>query len=146
MVDLHPDDRFVTIEDTREIQCTAENKVELGTHGNFDMQSLLRLTLRLTPTRIIVGEVRGREALTMLKAWNTGHPGGVATVHANSALAGLTRIEQLISEAMRHPRRDLIAEAINVIIFISKTSRGRQIDEIIEVKGFDGKYDTTQVC
>ena len=84
-------DRIVLIEDTKELQCPAEDKVELltkNTEPRVTMTDLLRMTLRLRPDRIIIGEVRGPEALAMLKAWNTGHPGGVATDHANSAADG----------------------------------------------------------
>ena len=86
-----------------------------------DMQRLLKATLRLRPDRIIVGEVRGGEALAMLKAWNTGHPGGVCTVHANHARAGLTRIEQMIAEVSQTPMHPLIAEAVNLIVSIVRT-------------------------
>jgi Flp pilus assembly CpaF family ATPase len=76
----------ILIEDTRELQCAAPDTVALRTRpGVVTMADLVRSTLRLRPDRIIVGEVRGGEALDMLKAWNTGHPGGIATVHANSA-------------------------------------------------------------
>lgn len=106
------------------------------------MNDLLRATLRLRPDRIIVGEVRGGEALSLLKAWNTGHPGGIATVHANSARAGLIRLEQLVAEAAstagNRQMSALIAEAIDLIVVISKVSGGRKITEITQVKGFDG--------
>jgi len=106
-------DRVLILEDTRELQCKAEDTVALRTHGqNVKLSDLVRSTLRLRPDRIIVGEVRGPEALDMLKAWNTGHPGGIATVHANSAKAGLSRIEQLILEGVQTVPRALIAEAI----------------------------------
>ena len=98
----------------------------------------MRSTLRLRPDRIIVGEVRGPEALDMLKAWNTGHPGGIATIHANSAKAGLSRIEQLILEGARTVPRELIAEAIDVIVFISGRGTKRRIETIarlVEVSG-----------
>jgi type IV secretion system protein VirB11 len=91
--------------------------------------------MRLRPDRIVVGEVRGPEALTLLKAWNTGHPGGCATVHANNALGGLRRLEQLIQEAIPAPQKELIAEAVNVIVYIERTARGRQIKEIVSVAG-----------
>ena len=98
---------------------------------------LLRATMRLRPDRILVGEVRGAEALDLLKSWNTGHSGGIATVHANSAKAGLIRLEQLIAESTQSPMQTLIAEAINIIIFIAKTNHGRKIKEVIEVTGYD---------
>src|SRR3546814_2973448 len=88
----HLDERVILIEDTRELQCAASDVVALRTRpGIVGMADLVRSTLRLRPDRIIVGEVRGAEALDMLKAWNTGHPGGIATVHANSAPSALYR-------------------------------------------------------
>ena len=105
MVQATPHHRLVIIEDTAEIQCAAPNAVVLRATDTVDMQRLLKATLRLRPDRIIVGEVRGGEALAMLKAWNTGHPGGVCTVHANHARAGLTRVEQMIAEVSQTPMR-----------------------------------------
>jgi len=98
---------------------------------------LVRATMRLRPDRILVGEVRGGEALDLLKAWNTGHPGGIATVHANSAAEGLFRIEQLISEASMSPMPHLIGSAIDFIIFICRTQTGRKVTEVATVSGFD---------
>ena len=132
-----PEDRVVIIEDTAEIQCAAKNNVILRTSKEVSMLDLLRATMRLRPDRILVGEVRGAEALDLLKSWNTGHSGGVATVHANSARAGLIRLEQLIAEATQAPMQTLISEAINIIIFITKTSKGRMVKEVIEVTGYD---------
>jgi type IV secretion system protein VirB11 len=145
MVDVSPDHRIVIIEDTREIQCRAKNSVQMKSSESKSMNQLLRATLRLRPDRIIVGEVRGGEALSLLKAWNTGHPGGIATLHANSARAGLIRLEQLIAEAVsdagNRQMSALIAEAVNLIVVISKVSGSRKITEIAQVKGFDGaKY------
>jgi type IV secretion system protein VirB11 len=84
--------------------------------------------------------VRGAEALDLLKAWNTGHPGGIATLHANSALGGLHRLEQLIGEASSHIPRRLIAETIDLIVFIARRNGTRRIKTISEVTGFDGEY------
>ena len=98
----------------------------------------MRSTLRLRPDRIIVGEVRGAEALDLLKAWNTGHPGGITTLHANSALGALIRLEQLAMEATRRAPFDLIAEAIDVVIFMSRTGGQRRVEEALRVSGFDG--------
>lgn len=133
-----PEDRLVVLEDTREIQCDGRNTVFLKTSDQVSMTGLLRATLRLRPDRIIVGEVRGGEALALLKAWNTGHPGGIATLHANNAKAGLIRLEQLIGEVSQAPMPRLIAEAVDMICVISKTSTGRKVTEIVAVHGFDG--------
>ncbi len=136
VTDTHANDRLVIIEDTREIQCSAENAVQLRTSQEVDMLKLLRATMRLRPDRILVGEVRGAEALSLLKAWNTGHPGGVATVHANGAAAGLVRIEQLVSEAGNIAGvSSLIHEAVDLVIAIQKCKGGRTIKEILDVKG-----------
>jgi len=138
---LTQDDRIVIIEDTAEIQCEAHNKVILRTTDTTTMARLLKATMRLRPDRILVGEARDGVALDLLKAWNTGHPGGMATIHANSAKAGLTRLEQLIAEVTQSPMQKLIAEAINLVIFITKTKTGHLVEQIIEVKGFDVKND-----
>jgi type IV secretion system protein TrbB len=132
------DQRVVIIEDTRELRCDARDAVALRTKpGVATLADLVRSTLRLRPDRIVVGEVRGGEALDMLKAWNTGHPGGIATVHANSARAALYRIEQLIQEAVTTVPRRLIAEAIDLVVFIQGRGPGRRIETTIEVKGLD---------
>lgn len=136
----YPDERLVIIEDTAEIQTSAKNAVLLHTSSEVTMQDLLRATMRLRPDRILVGEVRGSEALALLKAWNTGHSGGVATVHANNAAGALIRLEQLTSEAVTGgmPMKPLIAEAIDIVIQIERDGRSRRISEIVSVDGLDG--------
>lgn len=132
------DERVILIEDTRELQCAAPDCVALRTRaGSVTMADLVLSTLRLRPDRIIVGEVRGAEALDMLKAWNTGHPGGIATVHANSATSALSRLEQLIQEAVAVLPRRLIADAIDLIVFISGRGAHRRIETIARVAGID---------
>ncbi|PXA86597.1 P-type conjugative transfer ATPase TrbB [Nostoc sp. 3335mG] len=132
------DERVILIEDTRELQSPAADTVALRTRSHMvSMADLVRSTLRLRPDRIVVGEVRGPEALDMLKAWNTGHPGGIATVHANSAPAALTRIEQLVQEAVVTVPRRLIAEAIDLIVFISGRGIQRRITSIARLTGVD---------
>ncbi len=136
------DERVILIEDTRELQCAAPDCVPLRTRpGIVSMADLVRSTLRLRPDRIIVGEVRGAEALDMLKAWNTGHPGGIATIHANSARSSLYRLEQLISEAVVTVPRPLIAETIDLIVFIHGRGTGRRIETIAQVTGLDANGD-----
>ena len=131
MVALTPEDRLVIMEDTAEIQCKADNAVILRTSIDISMQQLLRATMRLRPDRIIVGEVRGAEALALLKSWNTGHPGGIATLHANSADSGLVRLEQLIAESgIQADMKALIDEAVDLVIFIEKQGGKRVIKEI----------------
>jgi type IV secretion system protein TrbB len=133
-----PDERLVIIEDTVEIQCRSENVVPMRTADGVDMLRLLKATMRMRPTRILVGEVRGAEALALVKAWNTGHPGGVCTVHANDTYAALVRLESLIAEASVAPMQRLIAEAVNVVVSIAKTSAGRRITDVAAVSGYDG--------
>jgi type IV secretion system protein VirB11 len=136
----HLDERVILIEDTRELQCAAPDVVALRTRaGSVTMADLVRSTLRLRPDRIIIGEVRGKEALDMLKAWNTGHPGGIATVHANSALSSLYRLEQLVQETVVTVPRRLIAEAIDLIVFIAGRGLGRRVETIARVAGVDAQ-------
>ena len=132
------DERVVILEDTRELKCAAADCLALRTKpGVASLGDLVRSTLRLRPDRIIVGEVRGPEALDMLKAWNTGHPGGLTTVHANSALAGLYRLEQLVQEAVVTVPRDLIVEAIDVVVFMAGRGTRRRVETVLEVKSLD---------
>lgn len=143
------DERVILIEDTRELQCAAPDCVALRTRpGAVTLADLVRSTLRLRPDRIIVGEVRGAEALDMLKAWNTGHPGGIATVHANSARSALYRLEQLVQESVVTVPRRLIAEAIDLVVFIQGRGIGRRIETIAEVTGLDadGDYAVTDLA
>jgi type IV secretion system protein VirB11 len=138
------DHRIVIIEDTIELQCSAKDYVSLRTTDLISMEQLLKATMRLRPDRIIVGEVRGGEALTLLKAWNTGHPGGLATVHANSAIQGLTRLEQLIQEVIIGVPRQLIADAIHMIIYIQRDGVKRNVKEVIQIEGYNKTYITTE--
>jgi type IV secretion system protein VirB11 len=131
--------RVVLIEDTRELQCSAPDRVELLTkqiEPKVTMNDLLRMTLRLRPDRIVIGEVRGGEALAMLKAWNTGHPGGIATIHANSAQDALHRLEDLIGEVSQTIPYRSIASAINLVVFIERITEapGRRVSQVIAVE------------
>jgi len=130
---ISPDHRIVIIEDVLELQCSVKNTVFLRTSATIDQVSLLRATLRLRPDRIVVGEVRDKSALALLKAWNTGHPGGVGTVHANSTGTALIRVGQLIQEAGVPAAPELISEAVDMVISISRNPTGRMIDEVAEV-------------
>jgi type IV secretion system protein VirB11 len=145
MVDVCPDDRFVIMEDTRELQCTAKNAVLMRSVDQADMTRLLKATMRLRPDRILVGEVRDGAALALLKAWNTGHPGGAATLHANSAAAGLIRMEQLVAEATHAPMQSLIGEAVDLIVSIERHAGSRRINEVLQVTGHDGQRYTTRL-
>ncbi len=143
MVETDPSERLVIIEDTGEIQCAAENYVQYHTSPQVTMTALLKTTLRMRPDRILVGEVRGPEALDLLMAWNTGHEGGAATLHANNAQAGLSRLALLISMHPDSPRpiEPLIGDAVHLIVHIARTPEGRRIESILEVGGYaDGNY------
>ena len=146
LVEIAPEHRLVILEDTSEIQCVAKNHVILRTTDHVDMGRLLKSTMRLRPDRIVVGEVRDGAALTLLKAWNTGHPGGIATIHANSAAAALTRLEQLVAESSTQPMPEVIGEAVDLIVSIERTPSGRAVREILRIEGFGGgQYLTTPV-
>lgn len=135
-------DRVVLIEDTRELQCAAPNLVSLRTKdGVATLSDLVRSALRLRPDRIPIGEVRGAEALDLLKAWGTGHPGGVGTIHAGTALGVLRRMEQLIQESVVTVPRALIAETIDVIAVLVREGTGRRLSELAEVRGLDRHGD-----
>ena len=135
-------DRVVLIEDTRELQCAAPNLVALRTKdGAASLTDLVRSALRLRPDRIPIGEVRGGEALDLIKAWGTGHPGGVGTLHAGSAMGALRRLEQLVQEAVITVPRALIAETIDVIAVLSGRGAARRLSELARVEGLDAHGD-----
>lgn len=145
MVIHDPTERVFIIEDTGEIQCAADNHVQYHTSLDVNMTSLLKTTLRMRPDRILVGEVRGAEALDLLDAWNTGHEGGAATLHANNAISGLDRLRSLITRNTAAPTdiESLIAEVVHVVVHICRTPEGRRIQEIITVLGYEnGTYIT----
>lgn len=137
MVIGDPGERVFIIEDTGEIQCVAQNCVQYHTSIDVNMTALLKTTLRMRPDRILVGEVRGPEALDLLMAWNTGHEGGAATLHANHARAGLDRLAMLISmhPDAPHPIEPLIGEAVHLIVHVARTAEGRCVQEILQVSG-----------
>lgn len=135
-------DRVVLIEDTRELQCLAPNLVALRTkEGVISLSELVRASLRLRPDRIPIGEVRGPEALDLLKAWGTGHPGGIGTIHAGSGLGALRRLEQLIQEAVVTVPRALIAETINLIAVLSGRGAARKLSALVSVQGLGKNGD-----
>jgi type IV secretion system protein VirB11 len=139
-------DRIVTIEDSAELRLNQKHVLRLESRpqniegeGEITIRELLRNSLRMRPDRIVVGEVRGPEALDLLKAWGTGHPGGIATIHAGSAHGALTRLEQLIQEVAVTAPRALIAESVNVIVFIAGRGRSRRVEDIVRVVGHDSR-------
>jgi len=142
-------DRVILIEDTAELQCSAQDKIQMLTKRTdppVTMTDLVRDTLRLRPDRIIIGEVRDGSALDLLKAWNTGHPGGLATIHANSALEGLTRLEDLIGEVTQRIPYRAIAQAINVIIYIERTLTGRRVKTVSRLVGRQDEIYQLEAC
>lgn len=146
MVERDPAERVVIIEDTGEIQCAAKNSVQYHTSFEVPMTLLLKTTLRMRPDRILVGEVRGPEALDLIMAWNTGHEGGAATLHSNNARAGLDRLAMLISMHPDAPRpiEPLIGEVVHVVVHIARTPEGRRVQEILAISGYaDGRYLTS---
>ena len=139
-------DRVVLIEDTRELQCKAPNLVALRTKdGVVSLSDLVRSSLRLRPDRIPIGEVRGAEALDLLKAWGTGHPGGIGTIHAGTALGALRRLEQLIQEAVITVPRELIAETIDLIAVLSGRGTSRRLSELAFIPGLDPQTNDYRV-
>ncbi|HEX5656744.1 MAG TPA: P-type conjugative transfer ATPase TrbB [Polyangiales bacterium] len=148
MARVCPEDRVVIIEDTEELQCTCENSVALRATRDVDMHQLLRWTLRLRPDRIVVGEVRGAEALVVLKSWNTGHPGGLTTLHANGAREALDKLEQLAAEGTGGfvPRHE-VAAAVDVVVYCERSRGHRRVAQVIQVEGLNGdsKYEWKEI-
>lgn len=146
MVVANPHERFVTIEDTAELQCTAENKVQYYTTTSVNMADLVKGTLRMRPDRILVGEVRDGTALDLVDAWNTGHEGGAGTLHANSPEAALSRLQSLITRNPAAPRviEPVIAEAVHIVVHITRTAtRSRRVEAILAIDGYEnGNYLT----
>jgi len=144
-------DRVIYIEDTPELVCDIPNSVDLLAceEIGIDMLRCVRIAMRLRPKRIVVGEVRGGEAHALLKAWNTGHPGGIATVHADDAYSGLLRLESLVAESTAAPCQELIAQAVHLVVFIEEEPRlaaGRKVRELIAVTGYaNGRYQFEQL-
>lgn len=130
-------DRVILIEDTPELQCTAADCVSMRTLRTFTMSDCLRSVLRMTPDRIVVGEVRGGEALALLDAWSTGHGGGCSTVHSNSAKDTLLRLENMTARVSQNPQQATIGQAVNLIVYLKYTGNRRMVEDILEVEGYD---------
>ncbi len=135
-------DRVFLIEDTPELQCSAWDTVSVLTRRAprpIGVADLVRDALRMRPDRIVVGEMRdGAAALETLKSWNTGHPGGLSTIHANSARDALQRVEDLVAEVAAIVPQRAIGQAVDVIVQIRRTDKGRRIEDILAVQGFVG--------
>jgi len=139
-------ERMIIIEDTQELQCACDDRVFLRTSDTVTIRDLLKATLRMRPDRISIGEIRGGAALDLLKAWNSGHPGGICTIHADSPRAGLDQLEQYISEVSISPQQKMISRVAHVLVFIKREGLKRVIESIAEVKGYkDGEYILEEV-
>ena len=142
---LTPTHRLIIIEDTAELQSKSPNAVFFRTSviADVDMRKLAKVSMRYAPKRILIGEVRDAAALELLKLWNTGHPGGIGTFHADSAEEALPRLEELVEEAGLGPKQKLIGRAVDLVVFMEKTpDNRRQISNILRVDGFDPKTET----
>jgi P-type conjugative transfer ATPase TrbB len=137
VTDLFPTERLVILEDTVELQCVAPDHLALRTSATVSLAQLVKSALRTSPTRIVVGEVRGSEALDLLDAWATGHPGGVATVHASSAEGALLRLDRLAQRANVPPQPHLVAEAIHLIAVLEGSHARRRVTDLVRVEGLD---------
>jgi type IV secretion system protein TrbB len=137
ITDLFPAERLVILEDTVELQCLARDHLALRTSPTVTLAQLVKSALRTSPTRIVVGEVRGSEALDLLDAWATGHPGGVATVHASSAEGALLRLDRLAQRANVPPQRHLVAEAVHLVAVLEGAHARRRLTELVQVEGLD---------
>jgi P-type conjugative transfer ATPase TrbB len=135
---LFPSDRIVLIEDTVELQCAAPDHLALRTTDGLRLRDLVKAALRTSPDRIVVGEVRDEAALELLDAWETGHPGGVSTLHANDPLSALHRLDRLAQRANVGPQPHLVGDAIHVVVMIAGGSQRRRVTALAEVHGFDG--------
>lgn len=146
MTDACPTERIVILEDTVELQCAADDHLALRTGAGLSLQELVKSTLRLSPNRIIVGEVRDAAALDLLDAWATGHPGGCATLHANSPVAALRRINALAMRANVPSQHELIAEAIHLVVFLRADNGQRRVVDLVRVSGLtpDGRFALTR--
>ncbi|MFC5345525.1 P-type conjugative transfer ATPase TrbB [Brevundimonas staleyi] len=131
-------DRIFLIEDTPELQCAAWDTVAVLTRRApvaIGVADLVRTALRMRPDRIVIGEMRdGAAALETLKAWNTGHPGGLSTIHANAAEAVPRRLEDLIGEVAARPSMRAVGEAIDRIVHIARTPQGRRVEAVLAVE------------
>ncbi|MGI9286861.1 MAG: P-type conjugative transfer ATPase TrbB [Pseudomonadales bacterium] len=129
-------ERIVMIEDNRELQCTAPNLYAIYIYEHYPLARAVADSLRRRPDRIIVGEVRDAAALDMLKAWNTGHPGGIATVHANTTLLTLDRLCEMIEEKNGISNKTFVGRSVDLIVHMERdpsTKANRRLSGIVEV-------------
>lgn len=130
-----PNDRVIIMEDTPEIQCESKNHLTLQTSYDVPMRRLLHASLRSRPDRILVGEVRGPEALDLLKSWETGHPGGIGTVHGSSVPSALLRMSQLVREAgTEHFGREIVSQTVDMVAVLEGKGKHRHLKSLAEVE------------
>ena len=139
--ELCPDHRIISMEDTAELQIPQKNKVRMYSDEHTPMQKLLFSAMRQKPDRIVIGEIRNAAALDLLKSWNTGHPGGVTTIHANSCMEALSRLEMLILEAVPNPMQRLIGQAVGLVMYIEPLATGPTVTEMMEVIDYDHRNE-----
>jgi type IV secretion system protein TrbB len=139
VTELFPRERVIVLEDTVELQCAASDHLALRSSAAVPLAQLVKSALRTSPNRIVVGEVRGAEAVDLLDAWATGHPGGVATVHASSAEGALVRLDRLAQRANVPSQRHLIAEAIDLVVVIEGGNGERRVTDLAHVDGIDAR-------
>ncbi|MDR1020485.1 MAG: P-type conjugative transfer ATPase TrbB [Synergistaceae bacterium] len=142
---IHPHHRIVSMEDTEELQIPQKNKVRMYTDERVSMQKLLFTAMRQSPDRIVIGEIRNGAALDLLKSWNTGHPGGVTTIHANGCLEALDRLEMLMLEAVPNPMQRLIGQALGLVLHNERLENGPALTEIMEVIGYNSEKSEYEV-
>ena len=146
MSELTPHDRTIIVESDTELQCNVEDVIQMVTTPGYSAQEALETSMSLDPDRIMFGEVKGGEAFTLLKSWNTGHDGGIATLHAGEGKRALSRLESLCAEHPDSPNesrylRDLIGEAVDLIVIIKAVGEKRTISEVVAVDGYDHEKD-----
>ena len=138
LAEVAPACRMLIMEDVRELQCALRNKSFLRSYEHASLRKLSTVLMRMRPDRISVGEIRsGEVAIEVLKAWNTGHPGGFCTIHANSAYEGLDRLDEMLGEVSAASQARLIGRAVQVAVFMCRTPKGRRVKEVLRVNGYD---------
>lgn len=137
---IKKDERLLILEDTRELQSLCPNTVFFKTSDYTSMTDLLKSTMRYRPDRIIVGEIRGKEALDLLTAWNSGHPGGISTIHSDSAIGGLRQLEQYIERVSVNKQQELIGKTVDIIVVLKRERGLRKVTSITELVEFNKGY------
>ena len=135
IADQYPHERVVVLEDTVELNCPVRDHLALRTTADLSLAALVKATLRTSPNRIVIGEVRDHAALDFLDAAVTGHPGGLCTVHASTAAGALARLDRLAQRANVPPQRELVADAVDLVVVLQGDHRTRRVSELVRVAG-----------